>query len=73
MKCPNCLDPIEGHPENSCILNTLIQVVRERGNTTEERLKEIHAKCIVDLLWIDIGPILDDLEDGRYSGAEEQE
>lgn len=66
--CPNCGNsPVHGHPENGCILATMITVVRERGNKSEEELEELHAKTDVNALWNDLGPILDKLEEGGYS------
>jgi hypothetical protein len=66
-QCPNCTAPIKLHPENGCVLNALIQVVRERRTKTERQLLRLHAKAMPDALWEDIGPLVDRLEDGKYS------
>lgn len=70
-RCPNCFDPIEGHPDSACVLNALIQVVRERGDLTEEQLRALHRDANVDVLWEDLGPVIDRLQAGGYSTVEE--
>lgn len=65
--CPNCEDPVLTHSENGCILAALIGVVSDRGNTSAEKLQELHASCDVDELWHRLGPIIDDLEAGVFS------
>lgn len=66
--CPNCNSPVKGHPDNSCVLNALIGVLRERG-VPAKKLEKLHAACWIDNVWDDIGPIMDRLEDGYYSAA----
>lgn len=66
MKCPCCGEPVEDHPDNGCVLNTLLGVLRDRGSLEEADILDLHAKCDVDALWQDLGRIIDRLEDGRY-------
>ena len=70
LPCPNCLLPVDGHPENGCVLATFIQVIRERGNLSEKQLRELHHNTDVKALWSRLGPILDDLEEGVFEIAE---
>jgi hypothetical protein len=65
-KCPNCCAEIDTHPRDECILYVFMTVLRDRGNLDDEQLAEIHANCAVDMMWDDIGPILDRLEEGYY-------
>lgn len=65
-RCPNCgADAL--HPENGCVLSTLIGVVRDRGNKTEDELRKLAESCDVSCLWDDLGQLVDDLESGRYA------
>lgn len=68
--CPNCTSPVNGHPENGCVLQALIGVIRDRGNLSERKILDLHANAWVDSLWDDMGPIIDDLEEGQYSHKE---
>ena len=72
-RCPNCLGPIAKHPQNSCMLAMFIQVIRERGEMSERKLRKLHAKCNVDALWDKLAPIIDDIEEGEYTWDEEPE
>lgn len=66
--CPNCcVNSVEDHPENGCVLAALIGVIRDRADISDEQRQEIHATCDVDALWNDIGKIVDRLEEGEYS------
>jgi hypothetical protein len=67
MNCPNCGTPVADHPENGCVLAALIQVIRDRGNMSEQILLALHAGTDVDLLWESVGAIVDNLEMGTYS------
>jgi hypothetical protein len=67
LKCPLCGGNVARHREDGCILAALIEVIRERDAISEQRLRKIHAHTDVDALWIDLGPIIDGLEDGKYS------
>jgi hypothetical protein len=64
--CPNCMRPV-ARSNDGCLLHDLIQVARERGNVTERKLRQLHAKADADALWERLGPIVDDLEDGNLS------
>ncbi len=66
VRCPNCQSPVANHPENGCVLAALIQVIREREALPETRLRKIHQGTDVDLLWRDLGPVIDRLEEGNY-------
>ena len=66
-KCPNCIESVEGHIDNGCVLAALIDVIRDREEIKEKELLELHAECNVDSLWNDIGPIVDALQEGKYS------
>lgn len=66
--CPNCeQSPVDGHPENGCLLVSLIQVLRDRGEFEESDLQKIHAECSADLLWDALGPIVDRLGEGKFA------
>lgn len=65
-ECPNCGSPVDGHPEDGCILAAMIQCLADRGEIPEEDLLLIHANANTDLLWADLGPILDKLGNGIY-------
>jgi hypothetical protein len=65
--CPNCGTPVKGHADNSCILNVLIDILRDRGNKTGEELHQRHVGCNIDALWDDMAAVLNKLEDGYYS------
>lgn len=65
-RCPNCGEPIARHSTNSCVLNAFIGVLRDRGDIEEHRLRELHADCNVDVLWGDVGDVVDKLGSGDY-------
>lgn len=67
MKCPNCSEQVENHPQNGCVLAALVEILRDRGRYTDQTLQTIHANCDVDALWEDLGPVIDRLGDGDYS------
>lgn len=74
LKCPNCDRQHRlGHPTNGCVLAALVQVVRERGDLTERRLKKLHENCDVDALWTRLGEVIDDLEDGVFLNPQPEE
>lgn len=64
--CPNCGLSVVDHPENECVLGVFIAVLADRG-VPKAALHDLHARCDVDALWESIGPILDDLQDGRFN------
>jgi len=64
---------LRDHPENGCVLATLVQAIRERGNVDEEKLLQMHATTDVSALWEDLGPIIDKLEHGEYAGDDNSE
>jgi len=66
-RCPNCSSLVLNHPQNGCVLTAFIELLRDRENKSEQELLELHANANVDALWADLGPILDALEDGKYS------
>jgi len=65
-RCPNCGEDITAHPDNDCVLNLFIGVLRDRG-MHEAELMRLHRTCDIDALWTDLGPILDNLQDGEYA------
>lgn len=66
--CPNCSRPMEkNHPIDVCLVAALFGVVRDRGNKTDDRIKKLMRDVNVDLLWDDLGPLIDRLEKGYYS------
>lgn len=65
--CPNCGEPIKDHPENGCLLATLITTLRERAELDEAELEKIHESTNAQALWDDMGRILDKLQAGGYS------
>lgn len=66
LRCPNCGDKVVGHPDDACVLNTFIGVLRDRG-TPERQLRELHAECDVDALWDDVQSIINRLGKGGYT------
>lgn len=68
LTCPNCAGPVVGHEENGCVLAALIGVVRDRGNHTELKIRQLHANANIDALWDQLGPIIDQLEEGAFNG-----
>jgi len=66
-RCPNCIEPIEGHPENGCVVAALIGVLRDREDHTEEQLLQLHRDIDVDALWDVLGPVIDTLGDGGFN------
>lgn len=68
--CPNCGSPVANHPQNGCVLNALIRVIRDRGTVTESRLRKIHAAVNVDYLWDKVGNLIDQIEWGEFSRHE---
>ena len=68
--CPNCGAPVDVHPDTSCVLNALINVLRDREELDESELQALHAECWVDDLWDDLAPIIDRLGAGEYSHGE---
>lgn len=75
--CPGCgQHPVNAHPQTGCVLAALVQVLRDRGEHTEEGLLAIHADCDEDHLWNELGDIVDRLGNGEFSvetGAEPEE
>ena len=66
--CPNCCDtPIKNHPENGCVLAVFMEVIKSRGTLSKKQQTKIFESCDVGALWDDLGPIIDELEDGSYS------
>ena len=73
-KCPNCMSSVIGHPRNGCVLQALIELLRDREVWNDETSKEQpdewyyakHANANVDKMWDDMGPIIDSLENGGY-------
>lgn len=66
-KCPNCGEHVNGHPDTSCTLYALMQIVRERSNLTEAKVQKVHREVNVDALWEELGPIIDRLENGDFN------
>jgi hypothetical protein len=67
--CPNCSKPV-ARPNEGCVLHDLIQVLRERGEIPERRLRKLHADVDADGFWNDIARIIDRLQDGEYTWEE---
>ncbi len=68
--CPNCSQPITRHCDTGCALGMIEQVIRERGDTSERRLRWLVVNCNASALWDDIAGIVDRVEDGEYSAEE---
>lgn len=75
LTCPNCSKPITNHKANGCMLATLVYVLCDRigevggpNDTplTEEDVLRAWVTADPDLMWDDIGPILNNLQDGVY-------
>lgn len=66
MACPNCAEPIAKHGKADCMLGAFIDLLRDRGNLSEQRLRKIHESTNADLFWDDVGRIVDCLGDGEY-------
>lgn len=72
VMCPNCgQHPVKNHPQTGCVLAALVQVLRDRGEYTEQQLHAIHANCNEDLLWDDIGDIANRLGNGEFGTQDE--
>ena len=65
--CPNCVQLIDGHPQNSCVLAAFIALLKDRENLTAEALLELHRNVDIDALWDALGPVLDTLEAGGFT------
>ena len=65
--CPNCSCDVEKHPDNGCVLNALIGIVRARQTHSEELLQDLMAHCDHVVLWDFISPLADQLAAGRFS------
>jgi hypothetical protein len=65
-KCPNCGEPVAGHPDTGCVLNALVQIIRERGEIPEVKVRKIHREVDVDALWEELGPVVDRLQEGVF-------
>lgn len=66
LRCPNCDRHVANHPEDGCVLAALIQVIRDRGEMSERRLRTLHASTDADALWNRLGRVVDDLEEGVF-------
>ena len=64
--CPNCGQyDLRNHPQNACMLSVFDTLLSDRGMSKEQReLRWMH--CDVGALWDDLGPIVDNLENGNY-------
>ena len=67
MTCPNCGHNIAGHADNGCVLGAFFQVVRERQEISERKLRKLWAATDADRFWDNCGRITDDLQAGKYS------
>lgn len=65
-KCPNCGKEIP-HPEDGCVLATLMAVMRDWTAMPQSEVNAIWGKVDINALWDDLGPIIDGLEMGKYS------
>jgi hypothetical protein len=64
--CQNCGKPVsEQNP--GCLLHDLVQVLRERGEHSERKVRQIHASVDADALWNRLGPVVDEIGDGWFS------
>lgn len=63
--CPNCARPVD-HPDDGCVLGSLIQVIREREVMSESKLRKLHSATNADSLWTEVGKIVDQLESGEF-------
>lgn len=64
--CPNCGSLVSDHPENGCLLATLMSVLRERGTHEPGQIERIHARCDVDRMWQEVGELVDRLGEGAF-------
>ena len=64
-QCCNCMES-SPHPDNECVLHALLTVLRERETHTEIQLEKLYINCNVDLLWDELGRVVNDLGNGRY-------
>jgi hypothetical protein len=66
--CPNCgQHPVANHPATGCVLAALIDLIRDRGTKSDMQIYKLHARCNADAMWGRIGPVIDDLEDGKFT------
>lgn len=66
LRCPNCGEPVSRANEG-CVLHDIIELVRDRGNVPERKLRKMHSQVDVDAFWDHVGKIVDRLEDGYYN------
>lgn len=64
--CPNCGHPVASHQSDGCLLNTLIEVVMERGRHTPDQMQALHAEVHAGKFWDAIGPVIDRLGRGEF-------
>jgi hypothetical protein len=66
-KCPGCgQHNVNNHPEDGCVVASLIRVIRDRGDLNDSVVNRIHAALDVDAVWDVIGELIDDIQAGRY-------
>jgi hypothetical protein len=69
--CANC---VRNHDEvdDICVLSVLVGVsLQSRQSITDEQAIDIIKNTNADMLWDDIGPIIDRLEEGYYRNVDE--
>lgn len=64
--CPGCGGPLD-HPENGCVVATLFAILKSRDDVEPEAIQRLHEHCDVDMLWTELGPLLDRLAEGNHS------
>lgn len=60
MKCPGCQQPVTV-VKSACVLEALASVLIQRGRTQQEALKVLKY-LDPDVMWEEIGPLIDGLE-----------
>lgn len=56
-----------GHAMNGCMLVTLVSIVCDRGEKTEDELYRLFVDCDSEALWDALAPVINKLEDGEFS------
>ncbi|RUP28339.1 MAG: hypothetical protein EKK45_12750 [Curvibacter sp.] len=64
--CGNCLNPIENHPENGCVVGAMFKVLHDRGEMEPSELQRLHD---LDRHWDEIGLLVDEMANGDFTAA----
>lgn len=66
IACPNCFVR-RAEPRSACVLEALMSIVVERGESSANRNMRIWSTVDPDRLWDALGPVVDRLAAGEFS------